>query len=76
MPLTELVDEWLDLMVEDAEALDCRAEVARAREIAAGGTSADRQRAVLSEAEEGGADRAEALRAVVTHLAEEFRAGL
>ncbi|CUH40818.1 Carboxylate-amine ligase YbdK [Jannaschia seosinensis] len=76
VPLTELVDEWLELIAEDAEALDCADEIARARKLAAEGTSADRQRAVLEDALTGGAERDEALRRVVTHLAEEFRAGL
>jgi carboxylate-amine ligase len=43
VPFAELMDELLDMIREDAEALDCVAEVERARTIARDGTSADRQ---------------------------------
>jgi carboxylate-amine ligase len=43
VPFAELIDELLDMIREDAEALDCVAEVERARTIARDGTSADRQ---------------------------------
>jgi carboxylate-amine ligase len=72
-PVDELIGEWLDLLDEDAGALGSRAELERARSIAREGTSADRQRIVLREAREGGADGTEAMRAVVSHLVEEFR---
>ncbi|TFL16870.1 carboxylate-amine ligase [Jannaschia formosa] len=67
VPLPELVEEWLELIAEDAEALDCRAEVARAHDIARDGNGADRQRAVFAE---GGMD------AVMAHLREAFGEGL
>ncbi len=50
--------------------------MARAREIVANGTSADRQLACLREALARGATREEALRAVVDHLIAETSAGL
>ena len=70
VPLPELVDEWLELIAEDAAELGCQAEVARARTIAVEGTSADRQREVLAEAGDTGP------RAVVRHLIHEFGEGL
>ena len=70
----ELLDELLELVREDAEALDCLAEVERTRGIAACGTSADRQRSVFREAGgEASADRA--LKAVVSDLVEQTVAG-
>ena len=63
-----LVDELIDLVREDAERLDCVAELEHAREIAARGTSADRQLDVFRAARDAGADAQEALRAVVDHL--------
>ena len=71
-PLADLIEEMIDLVSEDAKVLGCQTEVRHARRIAAGGTSATRQRAVFSEARASGAEREEALRAVVDHLIEEF----
>ena len=45
-PLEELVEELIAMLAEDAEALGCSAEVARAREIVRDGTSAHRQLAL------------------------------
>ena len=63
-----LVDELIELVREDAERLDCVAELEHAREIVARGTSADRQLEVFRAARDAGADRQEALRAVVDQL--------
>jgi len=71
-PFSDLVEEWIDLIAADAEALDCRAEVLHARRIAREGNSADRQRAVYEKAVDGGAEPQEALRAVVDALIGEF----
>lgn len=60
VPFADLIDEMLQLVAEDAAALDCEAEVAHARTILKGGTSADRQRTIV----ETGGDT----RAVVTDL--------
>jgi carboxylate-amine ligase len=68
-PMRELVDELVDLVRADAEGLGCLAEVERAREIVAGGTSADRQLEVYHRASQGGAGPEEAQRAVVDWLA-------
>jgi glutamate---cysteine ligase / carboxylate-amine ligase len=43
VPFAELMEELLELIAEDAEALGCTAEVAHARHIVKEGTSADRQ---------------------------------
>ena len=51
------------------------AEVERIRTIATDGGSADRQRAVREAALADGGDPEEAMRAVVSHLADEFLAG-
>ncbi len=75
-PFEELVEELIELVAEDSEALDCVAEVAAARELAAHGNAADRQRAVLQAALAAGKPRDEALRAVAAHLVEEFHADL
>jgi carboxylate-amine ligase len=72
----DLLDELLDLVRVDAEALGCLDEVLHTRSIAERGTSAHRQLAVYREAIEGGADRAEALRAVVDQLIEETMEGV
>ncbi len=75
VPFAELVDELIELVREDAERLDCLAEVERARTIAAEGTSANRQLSAYNDAIDGGAEPQEALRAVVDFLIEETVAG-
>jgi carboxylate-amine ligase len=65
---SDLVEELLTMVREDAEALGCWPEVAHARTIVARGTSADRQVACLARLLAEGASREEALRGVVDHL--------
>jgi len=72
----ELVDELIELVREDAERLDCVAEVEHAREIVARGSSADRQIDVFRAARDAGADTQEALCAVVDHLIADTVSGL
>ncbi|BBU56716.1 putative glutamate--cysteine ligase 2 [Mameliella alba] len=72
VPFPQLVEELMELLQEDAAELKCLTELARAREIAAEGTSADRQRAALAAARDAGADHEGQMRAVVHHLIEEF----
>jgi len=67
----DLIEELIDLVAEDAAALGCSEHVARARTIAAEGTSADRQLARFNSLREAGADRQAALRGVVDMLIEE-----
>ena len=68
VPVSDLVEEIIELVRPDAEALDCVTEVEHARTICQRGTSADRQLAVYREAREEGATDAEALSAVVQAL--------
>ena len=68
IPFAQLVDEILELIREDAEALECVAEVEHVRRIMARGTSAHRQLRVHREALDHGAEPEEAARAVVDHL--------
>ncbi|WP_377506022.1 carboxylate-amine ligase [Octadecabacter sp. R77987] len=72
IPFPELLDEMIELVAEDAGVLKCATEVEAARDILKLGTSADRQRAVAQAAADSGADHAEQMRAVVSHLIEEF----
>ena len=68
VPYADLLEELLEIIQPDAEALGCADEVAHARSIVERGTSADRQRAAYSAAREAGADEAAALGAVVDGL--------
>ncbi|WP_323765540.1 carboxylate-amine ligase [Marinovum sp.] len=72
----ELTEELIDLLSEDAEALGCVDELAHLRVILDRGTSSMRQRAVRAAAEAAGADHDTQMRAVVSHLIEDFRADL
>lgn len=72
VPVAELIDELIDLVGSDAEALGSTRDLARARDIARDGTSADRQRKVHRDALASGADPDTAARAVVKHLIREF----
>ncbi len=73
-PFADLVEELIELLGPDAEALGCHRELVHARRIAAEGSSADRQRAVFAAAKAAGADDGEALRTVVDVLIAEFAA--
>ena len=68
VPFGDLVEELLELVRPDAEALGCVAEVEHARTICERGSAADRQLAVYREALEDGATTDEALKAVVQAL--------
>ena len=76
VPFADLLEEIIELVREDAERLDCVAEVENAREIIRRGTSADRQLAVYQTALDGGADTREALISVVDMLMEESLIGV
>ncbi|MSP50229.1 MAG: carboxylate-amine ligase [Alphaproteobacteria bacterium] len=75
VPYRDLLEEILELVRPDAEALGCTTEVGHARTILERGTSADRQRAVYREAVAAGATPPEALRRVVDWLVAETVAG-
>jgi carboxylate-amine ligase len=76
VPFSELIDELIELVREDAEEFGCLAEVERARDIVRDGTSADRQRRRYQEALAGGASEHEALQGVVDELIEDTQYGL
>jgi len=76
VPFETLIEEMLTLIEEDAEALDCVAEVEAARNILINGTSADQQRAVRDREMASGASEAEALRTVTQHLVDDFHVDL
>lgn len=75
VPFCELIEELIGLVAEDADALGCSVQVARARDIAARGTSADRQITMLEAALGKGLDREEAMRLVIDMLIAETVAG-
>ena len=68
VPYSELIEELLELVREDAEHFNCLGAIEHARQIASEGTSADRQIKVYETAIANGADEKEALKAVVDHL--------
>jgi carboxylate-amine ligase len=76
VPYANLLEEILALIDPDARHFGCEAEVTHAHEILARGTSADRQLAVFDEATAAGADRAQALSAVVDWLIGETARGV
>jgi len=68
---SDLLEEIIALVAEDAAALGCEAEIVHARRIVAEGTSADRQVAVYRRLIGAGADEAAALAGVVQSLVAE-----
>jgi len=76
VPYADLMEEILELVSEDAERLNCKAEIGAARDILKRGTSAHRQVAVYEKALADGADEADALKAVVDWLIAETMAGV
>jgi len=76
VPMPQLVDELIDVVSAQADALGSVAQMERARSIVDDGTSADRQRGVFERAMADGAEQSEALFAVVDHLIAETVEGL
>ena len=76
VPFEELTEELIELTAECAVELGSTAHVERIRGIAASGTSADRQLDVFYRAVADGAERRDALIAVVDHLIDETVEGL
>ncbi len=72
--MADLMEELIELLSPDAEALGCKRELLHIRRIAREGSSADRQRATYRAALDGGADEHEACVAVVDGLVAEFTA--
>ncbi len=71
VPYADLLEELIGLVEEDADALGCEAEINHLRQIAANGTSADRQLRTYNDALADGKSEQEALQAVVDLLIEE-----
>ncbi len=69
LPFGEHLEAILADVAEDADALGCAPELARARTIVADGTSADRQLAVFEETRARGGSTADALAAVIDWMA-------
>ncbi|WP_193717962.1 carboxylate-amine ligase [Sneathiella sp. P13V-1] len=76
VPTSELIEEIIGLVEEDADALGCLDEVYHARKIIERGTSADRQIAVYEDAKKQGADNKDALCQVVDNVLKETIEGL
>ena len=68
VPFPVLVEEIIELVQPDAEALGCKQEIEHIRTICRRGTSADRQLAVYNQALNCGATDHEAIKAVVDAL--------
>ena len=75
VPFSDLTEELIALVREEAEELGCLAELESLREIVKNGSSADRQRVVYNAALNGGAEGTVAQRAVVEHLIDAFLEG-
>ena len=76
VPFSDLAEEIVETLAEDAAALGCTAEVARVVEMVHRGNGADRQRAVHAARLEMGDSPEAAMRAVVADLADRFHEGL
>lgn len=76
MPVAALADELIAIVRAEADVLGCLENVEHARDIVQRGTSATAQRRVFDEATKGGADRHEALQAVVDFLIDETLVGV
>ncbi|PCJ95790.1 MAG: carboxylate-amine ligase [Hyphomicrobiales bacterium] len=76
IPYAQLIEELLELIAEDAEALNCVAEVNHCRTIVSQGTSADRQIETYQRKLADGASEKDALIAVVDQLIAETVEGL
>ena len=76
VPFEDLIEEIIELVREDAEELDCLAEVEHARTIVSRGTSAHRQLETYNKAIEAGASTEEATKEIVDWLIEETVSGV
>ena len=72
VPMTRIVEDMLDLIAPDTDALGGTAQALRARDIVRDGSSAARQRALWQKARDGGASDRDALAHVVRALIAEF----
>ncbi len=76
VPYADLLEEIIELTEKDADELGCTTEVLATRDIIKRGTSSHRQLAVYEAAMNAGADKQEALKAVVDWLLEETKRDL
>ncbi len=76
VPTSELIEEIIGLVEEDADALGCLKEVYHARKILERGTSADRQIAVYEAARSSGSGNKDALCQVVDNVLKETIEGV
>jgi glutamate---cysteine ligase / carboxylate-amine ligase len=67
-PIEAIVNDFIELLIEDAQALDCVQEVSSARDILVRGSSASTQLDQYRSARESGLGRGQALRGVVDWL--------
>ncbi len=75
VPFTDLTEELIELVTEDAEALNCVEELSHIRTIVSRGTSADRQLATFHSALDEGKSESEAFNLVVDQIAHETLIG-
>jgi carboxylate-amine ligase len=76
VPYSDLIEELIEVLAQDALEFGVRDEVRHARTIVRDGTSAHRQLASYREALKGGAAEREALEAVVDHLIDDTLFGI
>jgi carboxylate-amine ligase len=76
VPVTELIEELIEMIEEDASELGCLDDVLKVRRIFERGTSAHRQVRVYEDALAAGSSTEDALKAVVDKLIEETASGL
>lgn len=75
VPYSELLEEMLEVLQEDAEYFDCVDEITHSRTILERGSSAHQQLATYRQAMDKGASEDEALKLVVDMLVAQTRAG-
>ncbi|HNP35076.1 MAG TPA: carboxylate-amine ligase [Woeseiaceae bacterium] len=68
LPFADLLDELIELVAEDADAIGCSSEIAHTRTILQRGSSAHRQLEIHDQALSSGKSRAESLQDVVDFL--------
>ena len=76
VPFADLMEELLEILQQDAVALECLGEIGHVRTILRRGTSAHDQVAVFRACRDEGMSRAEALQEVVGELIRQTQAGL
>ncbi len=76
VPFADLIEELLDMVAEDSEALNCVSQLAHVRDIVKNGASAHRQLEVYKQTKADGKTHEEALDAVVDMLVEETMLGV